>query len=388
MKNRIHIFLILIFLVLSCREPFEPVIEPTDQNVLVVEGYLDSDGTPSILSLSFTTDLQSNFQPSSSLIGASVFLEASNGGQFSLIDQGNGDYLFETDIPENDTYRLRIFLTNGNSYTSEDLNPIITPDIIDVGYVRNETGVEIFLTTQGDENADDFLWTYEETWAFRPAIESQFKYDPDIFDVVLRGPDERIDLCYRSFPNSDLILETSSRFEDQFVFRQSIAQIEDGDEKLSERYSILISQKALSKEDSEFWEILKKNTDDLGSIFSPLPSLIGGNITLDQNPDVPVIGQVSLGKVRQRRLFIDNQEITPWLMPEVPEYEGCVISADTVFIASYDAVFRSGVNIPVRPVIPEGGFNPVGYRSAPVNCVDCTRRGTNVAPDFWEDDQP
>ena len=116
--------------------------------------------------------------------------------------------------------------------------------------------------------------------------------------IIPRSAEERIDLCYRSALNSDLILETSSRFQDQFVFRQSIKQINLGDERLSLRYSILISQKALSKDAVEFWEILKKNTDDLGSIFSPLPSNIRGNIKQDQNPDVPVIGQVSLGKVQ------------------------------------------------------------------------------------------
>ncbi|MDN3205438.1 DUF4249 domain-containing protein [Algoriphagus sediminis] len=385
MKHKVTIFSLLLLLILACREPFEPDIEPSDQNVLVVEGYLDSDGSPSILKLSFTSELDGPIQDNSGLLGASIFLESSSGNQFPLTEIGQGEYLHETDIPEVDTYRLRIFLRNGNSYTSEELRPIITPDIIDAGFVKNETGVEIFITTQGDENADNFLWTYEEAWAFRPAISSPFKYDPDVQDVVIRGDEERNDICYKVSPNSDLLLETSSRFEDQFVFRQSISQIEQGDEKLSVRYSILISQKALSEEDSEFWEILKKNTDDLGSIFSPLPSLIGGNISFDQDPSAPVIGQVSLGKVRQKRLFIDNREVIPWGLEEIPEYVGCFISQDTVFIESYPTKLQSGIILPVRPIIPEGGFNPIGYLTAPVNCVDCTRRGSNVPPEFWED---
>ncbi len=384
MLRKIGIIFLIISSLVACREPFEPEIDPVDQQVLVVEGYLDSDGTPSILSLSFTSDIGAGATDVTPLLGADIFLENSFGTRFSLSELSDGKYLFEQDIEEEEIYQLRIFLRNGNTYSSSELKPIITPDIIDVGFEKNEAGVEIFLTTQGDENADDFLWTYDETWAFLPAITTQFEYDDLTRDVVLRDPNNRIDLCFRSEPNSDLLLETSSRFEDQFVFRQAIAQIDQGDERLSERYSILISQKALSKEDSEFWEILKNNTDDLGSIFSPLPSLIGGNISLDQNPEVPVIGQVSLGKVRQRRLFIDNQDVTPWRV-EVPEYEGCLISPDSILVAQYEAIFSSGVNIPVRPIIPENGFEPIGYFSGPVGCVDCTLRGSNVPPTFWED---
>jgi hypothetical protein len=179
-------------------------------------------------------------------------------------------------------------------------------------------------------------------------------------------------------------LETSSRFKDQFVFRQTINQIDRGDERLTLRYSILISQKALTKDASEFWEILKKNTDDLGSIFSPLPSIITGNMIQDQDPEVPVIGQVGLGKVQQRRLFIDLRDVAPW-RAEVPEYEGCIVASDTIMIVDYDRAFKSGNNLPTSPVFPDGGFNPIGYRYASRVCVDCTLRGSNVRPDFWED---
>ncbi|TFV93363.1 DUF4249 domain-containing protein [Algoriphagus kandeliae] len=384
MRHILFFGLGLIGLLASCREPFEPEIDPVDLNVLVVEGYLDSEGTPSLLTLNYTQPIQGQGQPNSLVLGADIYLESLGGERFPFIELGDGVYQFQHDISESDSYRLRIFLWDGTSYTSEELQPLITPDIIDVGFEENENGVEIFLTTQGDENADDFLWTYEETWAFRPPFTSLVKYVPETQEIVPRSNEERIDICYMSRRNSDLLLETSSRFQDQFVFRQAIRQIDQGDERLSVRYSILISQKAISKEDSEFWEILKKNTDDLGSIFSPLPSLIGGNIRQDQNPDAPVIGQVSLGVVRQKRMFIDNQEVAPW-RPDVEDYFGCVTEPDTVLVANYDQYFRAGGNLPTTPVFLENGFEPIGYRYARASCVDCTRRGTNVKPDFWED---
>jgi hypothetical protein len=380
-----QLYLIVIVAGLTgCREPFEPEIEASDLNVLVVEGYLDSEGLSSILDLSYTRSLQNDTGIKPVVLGASIYLESSGGKRYPLRELGNGSYEFKQDIPENDTYVLRIFLSNSTSYSTIPLTPLVTPEIIDVGFTKNEAGVEVFLTTKGNTDADDFLWTYDETWAFRPPISSQFKYDLKIKDVVLRTPDERIDYCYKTVRNSDLVLGTSSRFEDQFVFRQTINQLNQGDERLTVRYSILISQKALTKDASEFWEILNKNTDDLGSIFSPLPSIIRGNITQDQNPDVPVIGQIGLGKVQQRRLFIDIREVSPW-RAEVPEYQGCILSSDTVLVRDYDSRFRSGVNIPAQAIIPDGLFNPIGYRYSSLRCVDCTQRGTNVRPDFWKD---
>lgn len=384
MNRLISSILICLLLVSGCREPFDPEIEPADLTVLVVEGYLDTEGIPSKLKLSYTRNIQGDDSFISTYPQAQVSLRSESGSDYPLLDLGSGEFEFAYDISENDTYRLYIATSDGKTFTSDPLTPLLTPDIIDVGFVKNEKGAEVFLTTKGDENADDFLWTYEETYAFRPKIPSSYKFDPATGDITYRDQDERTNLCYRGGISADLILETSSRFEDQFVFRQSINQIMQDDERLSVRYSILISQKALDKRASEFWEILRKNTNDLGSIFSPLPSNIGGNIKNDQDPDAPVVGYVSLGTVKQRRLFIDVRDVTPWRANE-PAYYDCYIEPDTIMVKDYGQSFGSGSFVPVVAVYVGDAPRPVGYQGAVRRCTDCTLRGTNVKPDFWED---
>ncbi|WP_192346091.1 DUF4249 domain-containing protein [Algoriphagus sp. Y33] len=383
--NRLAALIFLCALLTTgCREPFDPDIAPADLSVLVVEGYLDTEGLPSMLKLSYTRNIQTDDSYSPSYPDGTVSLRSESGTEYALTAMGSGEFEFAHDIPEDENYRLYISTNDGKSYTSELMKPILTPDIIDVGFERNEEGAEIYLTTKGNENADDFLWTYEEMYAFRPKITSVFKYDEETGDIVIRKPEERTDLCYRGSVSADLILETSSRFEDQFVFRQSIKQILQDDERLSVRYSILISQKALDSKASEFWEILRKNTDDIGSIFSPLPSNIGGNIKNDQNPDAPVVGYVSLGTVKQQRFFIDVRDVAPWRAVE-PDYYSCFIEPDTVMKEDYGRSFSNGSFVPVIPVIPERAPEPIGYQGAIRRCTDCTLRGTNVKPDFWED---
>lgn len=375
--------LVVIFLFAGCREPFEPEIENVQGGVLVVEGYLDSNGLESVLSISRTAPISGE----ESIIpepGALVSLIADSGQLFKLTELKDGEYLFQQDIPENQSYRLEILLRNGEKYYSDPITPIITPEILDAGYIRDEEGVEVFLNTQGNEVADDFLWTYEETWIFRPVIRTPYIYRNDTKVVELRKEEEKIDLCYKSETNPDLLLETSSRFEDQVVFRQTITEISQDDERLMERYSILISQKSIPQEAVEFWETLKRNTDDIGSIFSPLPSVISGNLHLEGDEDQPVVGYVSLGVIKQTRIYINQKDVLPWAFND-PEFDDCSISIEPIYIGSpqYFSDFGTGAVLPARELMKLTTI--VAYYSSTRRCSDCTLYANREKPDFWED---
>ncbi len=384
MKNACWTFLLLWVTMQSCRTPFDPEVSALDGSFLVVEGYLDSEGTKSRLRLSRSLPLDADTAFAAEL-GAMVTLYSASGESYPLAEGGDGEYFFEANIPEEQTYSLEIILRNGERYRSKEMKPILTPDILDAGFVMDEEGVEVFITTQGDQNADDFLWTFDETWIYRPKIRTSYIYDAAISDVRFRTEAEQISLCFKSEESSDILLETSSRFEEQVVFRQTITEIPRGDERIMERYSILVSQKALEPDAVKFWEILKKNTEDIGSIFSPLPSLIGGNIEPMDNPDLAVVGQVSLGLVRQRRIYINLEEVSPWYYSD-PVFNDCVIEKDSVLIVNYASAFGGGSVLPARPYMPPGGTAVLGYFPTTRRCADCTLYASPIKPDFWEDE--
>jgi hypothetical protein len=381
MRKAIGLVFVLLATLLGCRTPYEPEVPATELRVLVVEGYLDTEGLKSELKLSRTAPLgaSSAFIPEPR---AKVVLKSTSGQVFPLTETGTGTYIFERNIDEKQTYLLEIELSSGERYVSESLQPIVTPEIIDAGFKKDEEGVEVFVSTQGNANADDFLWTFDETWIYRPRIRTAYIYVPELKNVRDRKDSEQTSLCFKTEPNPGILLETSSRFKDQVVFQKTITEIPTGDERIMERYSILVSQKGLASKDVPFWEILKKNTEDIGSIFSPLPSLIGGNIKSLDAAKSPVIGQVSLGVIRQKRIYIDLVQVSPWNYLD-PKFNDCAIGEEAVLAKDYQAIFGNGAVVPTRPLMV--GTTITGYYPSSKRCTDCSLYASKLKPTFWID---
>jgi hypothetical protein len=381
MRKAIGFVFVLLATLLGCRTPYEPEVPATELRVLVVEGYLDTEGLKSELKLSRTAPLgaSSAFIPE---LRAKVLLKSASGQVFPLTETGLGTYIFERNIDEKQSYLLEIELSSGERYVSEGLQPIVTPEIIDAGFKLDEEGVEVFVSTQGNANADDFLWTFEETWIFRPRIRTTYIYVPEIKNVRDQKQSEQTSLCFKTEPSPGILLETSSRFKDQVVFQKTITEIPTGDERIMERYSILVSQKGLASKDVPFWEILKKNTEDIGSIFSPLPSLIGGNIKSLDAAKSPVIGQVSLGVIRQKRIYINQVQVSPWNYLD-PKFNDCAIGEEAILAKDYQAIFGNGAVVPTRPLMV--GTTIVGYYPSSKRCTDCSLYASKLKPSFWID---
>ncbi|RPA70290.1 DUF4249 domain-containing protein [Cyclobacteriaceae bacterium YHN15] len=383
MKIRIvyFVFVMLASLTQSCRDPFEPELRETNLNFLVVEGFVEVEGESKIR-LSRSTEVRSTEEPQIE-IGARVFL--TNGGIefWDFQETESGTYSLTGSFDPNQNYQLGIWLSNGRQYLTEALEPIITPEIEELGYLRDEEGVEIFVSTKGNDEAQFFLWSYEEHWIFRPGVISFLIYESG--GVRNRKEEERIDRCWNSNLFPKIVLQNSSRFEDNTILQRELVRIPNQSEKLTQKYSILVTQRAINQEAFDFWEILRKNSDDIGGIFSPLPSLIRSNIKNTVDDTEPVIGFISMGKSANKRIFISVEEFIPWPV-FIPEYEFCQVLQDTIPPATdlISSAFSSGDRMPARALYNDMGAL-IGYLAAETRCTDCTLRGTNVKPDFWED---
>jgi len=149
----------------------------------------------------------------------------------------------------------------------------------------------------------------------------------------------------------------------------------------------LVKQYALTAEAFSYYQQLKKNTEQLGSIFDAQPSQLIGNIHCITVPEEPVIGYITAGSYAQKRIFIDYHDDLPLWHITTP-YEGCKI--DTMLFINPKTMANdvadylyTGLEDPLFAIQPPFAAKPVGYGASSHLCVDCTVRGTNKQPDFW-----
>jgi hypothetical protein len=156
-------------------------------------------------------------------------------------------------------------------------------------------------------------------------------------------------------------------------------------EKIELKYSIQVRQYALTPDAYHFWESLKKNTEQLGSIFDAEPTQLKGNIHNIKDDSDIVIGYISAGSITTKRIFISNDQLPPQWLPNYP-YD-CGLDSAWYFHP------RTGFNDVKAFLVPEleipvssygSGPKPSGYTASSRECVDCTIRGTTKQPDFWQ----
>jgi hypothetical protein len=137
-------------------------------------------------------------------------------------------------------------------------------------------------------------------------------------------------------------------------------------------YYIHLKQYSLSPAAYFFNQKMKKNTEQLGSIFDAQPSDISGNIHCISNPGEIVVGYVEVSQEQEKKLFISHNELPiNWMQHmRCSEFE------------FENTPEQLGGLMPTRAATYRGLQIATFYAADPL-CVDCTMRGTNVKPPFW-----
>ena len=372
-KLFVSLAMIMLFFV-SCKEQYFPPVESLQNQLLVVEANLDAGGGPTTVRLSRTTKLDntSSIQVENN---AAVFVEGKDNTIQTLNFTGSGNYFSPNlNLVINNEYRLRIRTRSGGEYLSDYVKAINNPPLDSISWERTNEGVELYANTNDPTNVVKyFRWDYIETWEIHSLYFSNFIFvngnlRPRIF------PAEDISVCWKTSPSTQIFLANSTRLQSGIISKAPIQFIPVNDEKLLIRYSIIAKQYALDKEAYNFFEILKKNTENIGSLFGPQPSELKGNIKCLTQPDEPVIGFVTASGVTEKRIFISNSEVFPWHQSVDCELDTIPNNRNSILEAI------GGGSVPIDYLFP-----PVnGYSFSTPFCVDCTSRGaTNIKPVFW-----
>lgn len=365
---------------ISCKEVYQlPLISPST-GYLVVEGFINSGNGPSAVTLTRTTKL-GDYAGIIYEQNAQVYVEDENNTIYPLYERENGNYISNNLFLNSALkYRIHIRTTDGKEYLSDFSTVKHTPPIDGITWQPDNDGVQIYVNTHDNQNQTKYYrWSYSETWEFHSAYISYLDYDRDpvtgnAIKVTKRSNTDSLYKCWKTQYSTNIILGSTEKLSEDKVFLP-IRYIPPQAEELSVLYYIKVQQYALSREAYIFHQQMKKNTEQLGSIFDAQPSELGGNIHCVNSPSETVLGYVDVSEEKEATLFISNESVRPWATPV--NCSKLIISNKADSIKPYQDSY-----IPLQGVTYRG-LEIATFDAAPAICVDCRLRGSAIKPDFW-----
>lgn len=353
-------------------DPFEVPSNVSNQAILVVEGRIGNEETR--IQLSRTANLEAfTIRPE---LNAIVRIENEQGnvvGQLSEV--GAGGYFLDIDLTVNEKYRMRIETGNREVYLSNYSTLVSTPPIADLDVKFDTAGLnlEILLSTEDpSNNTRYYLWDYTETYEYNSRFRSVLEFEGG--QIIPRRDENDIHVCWETDNSSGILVQSSIQFEKDIISKKRIVSYSLNEtDKFKRAYSILVNQYALSREEFEFWSLLEKNTESLGTLFDPQPSQISTNLACISDPQKRVIGYVGSSSTTQKRIFISGKDL-----PRNPELVVSFCRLLSVPESGASRIFANQNNVPVS----WNDFGGVLYSTK--YCTDCREMGgTNVRPSFW-----
>jgi len=417
------LYIMTVISITACKTPYTPAPITSVNNYLVVEGLINiNDSTYINLSRTVGVMSASTVKPE---LKATISIVSSTGSSYPLKEVGNGLYSAPSyNLSAANQYRLMIKTSNGTTYASDFEQTKVTPPIDSLITDAEPDGLHININTHDPQNATRYYrWDYSEEWQFTSYFDSHLTaqgaatspaamsplYLGSGISVLPRTND--IYHCWGGDASATILLNTTAGLSLDILQNQPITFVASSSEKLSIRYSINIKQYALTQDAYNFWTLLKTNTEQLGSIFDAQPSATIGNIHNINNSAEVVIGYISACTVSQKRIFIDHtaepinysndyQNNTPYnqYTCELQNPDSTALNPGPSGILVYykneyqeldylinGYPINKTLFVPIDVIKP---FNPLtlagSVTAAIPACVDCTLRGTNVKPAFWQ----
>lgn len=359
----------------SCIYSFDPGLE-SEAGGLVVEGDIII-GDTSTVTLSLVEALDGS---SNGSVSGSVWVEDSEGKVYSpYYDDGSSFEIDLAEAPEDRQYRLRVTLDSpvegGSSteFASTWASPQPAPQIDSISYESDGENLILSLSAHSDAESGCFRWDFREDWEFHADFLAEWEFNPDDSTYVQISPDiPDFYWCWSYTTSSQAGIAIAKSSGGERLVNHEFREILLTDRKLQTLYSILVKLRSISEEDYDFLHAIEVNSTSTGSLTSPDPGKVVGNITSLTDEDELVTGYIEVAKVSTLRLtenlsrFYETTDKSSYLfVPEVGE--------DRELIDYYNMKYR-----PVYEDMMDGMY------WAPLRCVDCTADGgTKDKPSWW-----
>ena len=373
--------LALCLLCASCVEPYEPLLEES-QEVWVISGMIsDSPGRHEVkISLSSPYSYP-EFQGVEQCL---VNVSDQHGNMIHYSDEGDGVYA--VDLPDSflkvgDAASLFVLTPEGREYRSSYDTLLSCPELDSVYWElqykgtsdpdKSLAGIQFYLDMSGDpDDSRNIIWRVDETWEFWASLmgnkimRERHRVEPfltrDIFN------------CWDSQPLDHIFIQSTRNLTSNELRRVPLNFVSNQTERLQITYSLFVRQQALSLEAYEYWQRVNKQAAEGGGMYEEQPASVAGNIYPVNDAEEKVLGFFYASQVQEKRLYLHNNGLFEFYIPNVQ----CNFKPMNTLWGQED------VKYPIY-IFDPGNFQPSFW--GPEECFDCRLQGGDtIRPIPWE----
>jgi hypothetical protein len=395
----ILVLAVLFSLLRACVERYYPEEDELKTGTLVINAHLTNIPGKQVIEISRSAPLiDPSFDPVSGCL-AEVIRED---GEFrEFLEFSPGYYKAELDyafLQTGAAFMLHVSTPDGQEYES-DFDKLRPVPAIDSLYYEVETnsfasesdsisGIRFYCDFTYDDEAYEYIrWDLTETYEFHNREDLEY-YFLDMDHRMKPVPDTNIYyICYISnelfqiHSMSLRSLDFGNYIKKPFSFVPNYVR----EQRLHHKYSLLVRQYSLGEEAFYYWNELKKNTQEQGSLFDHQPALLESNIRNVNDETERVMGFFSMAGLTEKRAFA----VEPEGLDLSPYEDQCFVMPKGGEEYNTVPYFRPGGYYPFDPppiyitwpkLMP--WLPPMLTNKA---CVDCRayKNSTHIKPDFW-----
>jgi len=381
--NRYYIILILLLLVCkACIEPFDPVINET-QEVMVIDGVITDQAGMHKVSVSISSPYgEPEFRPVAGCV-VSVRDDLGNIEFYSESWETEGVYeawLDEPFLGVGKSYSVQVTAPSNNVYIS-DYDTLLSCPPVDSVYFSEEVsggedpddvwqGLQFYNDVRGFEGGTrNYRWKAVATWEYHSPFTAQYvRYQGRNIPYI----EDTVSACWLTETIETVYAASTQLLSENNIYQNRLHYVSDQTPRLAARYSLLVEQYSLTDQAYTYWEKLAAQSANSASLYETQPSSSQGNIYNANGSAEKVLGCFYASQIQEKRIFVELEELS---FP-VGAYTCRLDTFQNNSTFMYDKYYYL---ISLEPLGP----GPA-WLGGVQNCFDCTERGgDNEIPDFW-----
>ena len=286
------------------------------------------------------------------------------------------------------SYRLHFsdYMT-GNHYVSRWQQVVPAPAVTGMSFDYDLENVNIMMDLDGKDGRY-FRWDYVEDWEYHAEYAPTYYFDldanlPRYFDENSHMADYSNYWCWGRAASKEFGLASTENQSRNVLENMVILSEDRGSLRFQTYYRVDVTVRSLEKDAYDYLHNMKEISNLTGSLFSPSPDDMRGNIICLQDTTEFVIGYVSAVQIEKHRMYIRTGENLFYKEPK----PATLFEPDfTNGFSSYLDYYKNGYR-PVTDIFitdPETNATHMAIGWGPSGCAWCQALGgSKKRPDDW-----